>query len=253
MSCPPSRALLGSLDGPGSLPWRLAVHVACALLRALGAVQRALPGLVHRDVTPHNVLISTEGEVKLADFGIALTRERAEWPSPELVRGKIGYMAPEQIRGESLDVRTDLFAVGVVLYELLAGQRPAKARSAAAELHAVESGLIEPLARRRPDLPPSLLAVVDRLLAKRPFDRHAGPDAALRELAPYGAGELGSLRMADLVRRQDASGHERAVVVESGARVVLRRKTRDSAPPESLVHGPHGGERRKSGARFGRE
>jgi serine/threonine protein kinase len=247
-----SRGLLGALDGPGSLPWRLAVHVACALLRALGAVQRALPGLVHRDVTPHNVLISTEGEVKLADFGIALTRERAEWPSAELVRGKIGYMAPEQIRGERLDVRTDLFAVGVVLYELLAGQRPAKARSAAAELHAVESGLIEPLVRRRPDLPPSLLAVVDRLLAKRPIDRYAGPDDALRELAPYGAGELGSLRMADLVRRQDASSHEHAVIVESGARVVLPRKARDRALPASLVRGPHEGEKRTRATRTGR-
>jgi eukaryotic-like serine/threonine-protein kinase len=221
-----SRGLLGAIDGPGSLPWRLAVHVACALLRALGAVQRALPGLVHRDVTPHNVLISTEGEVKLADFGIALTRERASWPSPGIIRGKVGYMAPEQIRGESLDVRTDLFAVGVVLYELLAGKRPAKARTVTAELHAVEKGLIEPLSRRRPDLAPPLLAVVERLLAKRPGDRYPGPDEALRELALYGAGELGSLRMADLVLRQHAASHEGPTTAASGARTVRRGLSR---------------------------
>jgi eukaryotic-like serine/threonine-protein kinase len=232
-----SRGLLGAIDGPGSLPWRLAVHVACALLRALGAVQRALPGLVHRDVTPHNVLVSTEGEVKLADFGIALTRERATWPSTGMVRGKVGYMAPEQIRGESLDVRTDLFAVGVVLYELLAGHRPAKARTVTAELHAAESGVIEPLERRRPDLAPHLIAVIGRLLAKRPSDRHAGPDDALRELAPYGAGELGSLRMADLVRRLHASSKERAAIAESGPRVALVEKSR--------------GARRRDTARFG--
>ncbi len=215
-----SRALVGRVDGPGSLPWRLAVHVACALLRALGAVQRAVPGLVHRDVTPHNVLISTEGEVKLADFGIALTRERAAWPSPGLVRGKVGYMAPEQIRGESLDVRADLFAVGVVLYELLAGRRPAKARSAAAELRAVESGLVDPLVRQRPDLARPLLAIVDRLLAKHPSDRYPAPDDALRELAVYGAGELGSLRMADLVRRLEASPEDGVATGESGSRTV---------------------------------
>jgi serine/threonine-protein kinase len=244
-----SRALLGLFDAPGSLPWRLAVHVACALLRALGAVQRAVPGLVHRDVTPHNVLISTEGEVKLADFGIALTRERAAWQRPGLVRGKLGYMAPEQIRGETLDVRTDLFAVGVVLYELLAGQRPVRARSVSAELQAAESGLIEPLARRRPDLAPALLAVVDRLLAKRPDDRYLGPDDALRDLASFGAGELGSLRMADLVRRRHGESSERATAPVSGARELRHPATRDGVSSVPARRGAREGRGAKRNAR----
>ncbi len=108
----------------GGLPDQVGVHVACALVRALAAVQRAVPGLVHRDVTPHNVLVSREGEVKLTDFGIALALDRARWTRPSVVKGKFGYMAPEQIRGEPLDARTDLFAVGVVLFELLARRRP---------------------------------------------------------------------------------------------------------------------------------
>jgi serine/threonine-protein kinase len=203
--CALSRGYEGAGSGPGSMSWQLAVHVACALLRALGAVQRALPGLVHRDVTPHNVLVSTEGEVKLADFGIALTRERASRPSPAAVCGKIGYMAPEQMRGERLDVRTDLFAVGVVLHELLTGRRPAERPRASRGSHAAERGLREPLARLRPDLSRNLIDVVDRLLAPLPADRYAGPDEALRDLALHGAGELGSLRMAGLVRARGCS------------------------------------------------
>ena len=95
-------------EGPaGVLPDKVALYVGCALVRALGAVQRAMPGLVHRDVTPHNVLVSREGEVKLTDFGIALALDRARWTMPTVVKGKWGYMAPEQIRGEPLDARSD--------------------------------------------------------------------------------------------------------------------------------------------------
>jgi eukaryotic-like serine/threonine-protein kinase len=196
-----SKGLRGAVSGPGFLPWRLAVHVACALLRALGAVGRALPGLVHRDVTPHNVLVSIEGEVKLADFGIALTRDATGSHAPGVVRGKICYMAPEQVRGEALDVRADLFSVGVVLYELLAGVRPGAHTRGVAELWAPERGRMVPLSCHRPDLDPRLVAIVERMLARAPAERPACPDEALRALAPHGAGELGSLRMADLVRK----------------------------------------------------
>jgi serine/threonine protein kinase len=219
-----SRGLAGLLDGPGLLPWRLAVHVACALLRALGAVGRSLPGLVHRDVTPHNVLVSSEGEVKLADFGIALTRDRAGWPTRRGVRGKVGYMAPEQIRGETLDVRTDLFAVGVLLYELLAGRRPAGHSKGVAELRAVERGRIDPLVTLRPDLDLRLLREIDRILALQPAERHPTADEALRALGPFGAGELGSLRMADLVRKVRLDRGEPEAPAESGACPVRRSR-----------------------------
>jgi serine/threonine protein kinase len=227
-----SRGLSGTTSGPGLLPWRLAVHVACALLRALGAVGRALPGLVHRDVTPHNVLISTEGEVKLADFGIALPRDGGRGRGAGAVRGKIGYMAPEQVRGEGLDVRADLFAVGVVLYELLAGRRPAARTHGMAELWALEGGRTDPLSCHRPDLDPRLLAIVDRMLARVPAQRPSDPDEALRALAPHGAGELGSLRMADLVRKVIESGPEPDSPAESGARRLTVGQATDRAPLE---------------------
>ena len=184
----------------GYLPDRLAVHVACAVLRALGAVGRALPGLVHRDVTPHNILVSSEGEVKLADFGIALARDRARWTRPALVKGKFGYMAPEQVRGDALDARTDLFATGVLLYELLTRVRPWGERLGMRELQRIESGARTPLSVFRPQIPRELLSAVDRLLAHDRMDRFACADDALRALAPFGAGELGPLRLASLAR-----------------------------------------------------
>src|SRR5579883_553191 len=117
-------ALVRRLRAAGlALPEALAVHVACALLRGLGAAERAMPGLVHRDVTPHNVLVSAEGEIKLADFGIAVAQGRPDWTPAPFVKGKLGYMSPEQILGRELDPRSDLFSVGVLLYELLSGER----------------------------------------------------------------------------------------------------------------------------------
>jgi serine/threonine-protein kinase len=193
------KALSGGLQPGERLADGVAVHVACALLRALSAVQGSLPGLVHRDVTPHNVLVSSHGEVKLGDFGIALARDRTRWTRPLYVKGKLGYMAPEQILGGELDERTDLFAVGVVLYELLAGERPWGPIRGVREMKAVVDRPPVPLLRRRPGVDRALAAIAERLFARDPALRFAGPDDALRALAPFGAGELGSLRLASIV------------------------------------------------------
>ncbi len=105
-----------------------AVHVCAEVARALGYAHRLedggrLAGLVHRDVSPQNVLLSFEGEVKLTDFGIAHALGAAEVTAPGTVKGKLAYMAPEQARGEPVDARADVFAVGVMLWELCAGRR----------------------------------------------------------------------------------------------------------------------------------
>ena len=185
----------------GYLPDRLAVHVGCALLRALAAVQRALPGIVHRDVTPHNVLVSNEGEVKLSDFGIALARDRARATGRCIVKGKLGYLSPEQARGEDLDPRSDLFAVGVVLYELLAKTRPWPAPRGMQELRAIERGESVPLARVRPSLDAALVRAIERMLSRHREDRPATADDALRALAPFSDGDLASLRLTALLSR----------------------------------------------------
>jgi serine/threonine protein kinase len=209
-------ALSAALAPQGRMPPQLAVHIACALLRALAAVQRSVPGLVHRDVTPHNVLVSEHGEVKLADFGIAIAADaaaaedrtpdcgqtnahrRTSCVRPRLIKGKLGYMSPEQIRGDELDVRCDLFAVGVVLYELLAAQRPWGRIRGARDLCRVVDEDATPLGTHCARLDHGLLAAVDRLLARCASKRFASPEDGLRALAPYGAGELGSLRLGAL-------------------------------------------------------
>jgi serine/threonine protein kinase len=187
-------------SGGARLPDAVAVHIACAVLRGLGAVERAIPGLVHRDVTPHNVLVSCDGEVKLGDFGIALARDRSSWTRPHFVKGKLGYMSPEQIRGWELDPRSDLFSVGVVLYELLSGERPWGPVRGIGELRAVIERPPTPVASRRSDLAPLLAAAVDRLVAPDRALRFAAAERALHALAPFGAGELGSACLAPYVR-----------------------------------------------------
>jgi tRNA A-37 threonylcarbamoyl transferase component Bud32 len=105
-----------------------AVHVCAEVARALAYAHRleeggVQAGLVHRDVSPQNVLVSFEGEVKLTDFGIARALGASEVTAPGTVKGKLAYMAPEQARGEPVDGRADVFALGVVLWELCAGRR----------------------------------------------------------------------------------------------------------------------------------
>jgi eukaryotic-like serine/threonine-protein kinase len=169
--------------GRGLRPAVIAVIGTC-LCRALGAAQRAVPeGIVHRDVTPHNVLVSREGEVKLADFGIARAFDREQWTRAGLVKGKAGFFSPEQLRGELLDVRSDLFAVGVVLYELLLGQRPTLESTGAAEANV--GACAELLAQRLPALPLGLIDTVASLLATERRDRPASADIAARLLSAF--------------------------------------------------------------------
>jgi serine/threonine-protein kinase len=110
-------------------PIPLALSIVGALCRGLAYVHtrerngRAL-GIIHRDVTPQNVLISQHGEVKLADFGIAKAVDRSEKSAPDVIKGKFAYMSPEQTRAAPLDARSDLFSVGTVLYLLIAGKKP---------------------------------------------------------------------------------------------------------------------------------
>ncbi|HEY3236710.1 MAG TPA: serine/threonine-protein kinase, partial [Polyangiaceae bacterium] len=148
------------------------------------AAQRALPpGVVHRDVTPHNVLVSTEGEVKLADFGIARALDRETWTACGRVKGKVDFLSPEQLSGDQLDVRSDLFAVGVLLYELLCGVRPFRRASDTLTLEAIRLGQYLPLSAQARHLPSRLVMTVERFLQRDPSLRPRTADAAADLLA----------------------------------------------------------------------
>src|SRR5512133_201256 len=158
----------------------VAAEVATALAYAHQPAADGAPGLVHRDVSPHNVLLSWEGEVKLADFGIARAASRAGLTRPGTLEGKLAYMAPEQARGEAADARADLFALGVVLWELLTGTRLFARETEAATLDLLLRG---PVPSAPSDwnegIPPALDALVLRCL-ERDAERRA---ASARELA----------------------------------------------------------------------
>ena len=123
-------------------------------------------GLVHRDISPDNILVHKNGAAKVVDFGIAKAANSSGGTRTGTLKGKVAYMPPEQLRGSALDRRTDVFALGVVLYEMLAGKRPWDATSEVALIGKIMSEEAPPLGEVRPDVPEELIAIVERALAK---------------------------------------------------------------------------------------
>ncbi|HYV46190.1 MAG TPA: protein kinase [Myxococcaceae bacterium] len=166
----------------------LVAHVGAEVARGLGYAHRLADkgkplNLVHRDVTPHNVLLSFDGAVKLADFGVA--KHSASSTAAGVLKGKFAYMSPEQSRGEALDGRTDLFALGIVLWENLTGGRLFDGDSDVAVLRAVQSSAIAPPSRLNPDVPEALSAVVMKALERDPAQRYQDGQEMERALAGF--------------------------------------------------------------------
>jgi len=163
------------------------VIIGAALARGLEHAHDR--GIVHRDVKPSNVLISLRGEIKLIDFGIAQrtrrTHERDVNEEESLAFGTPAYMSPEQILGDVVDARSDLFSLGVVLYQMLAGVRPFEgddAKDRRASTQRIRRAPASPLRTHAPDVPRSVERVVMRLLEKVPADRYATAGAVAAEL-----------------------------------------------------------------------
>jgi serine/threonine-protein kinase len=169
---------------PGVLPVDDAIGVAVQVLRGLATAHAQ--GIVHRDIKPSNVFLSTDGTVRLLDFGIAKLAGVTLTGSLAGPLGTIAYMSPEQLRGDPLDDRTDLWSLGVVLYEMLAGRRPFGRGAAGVIVNAIVHASPSPLATHRPDVPPDLVRVVERALAKRPEDRLSPAQAFEAELVALG-------------------------------------------------------------------
>jgi serine/threonine-protein kinase len=194
------------------LPVQAVTYLGAELASALDYMHRkAAPdgsplNLVHRDLNPPNILLSRFGEVKLADFGIARAMGRSHVTRVGTVRGKAGYMAPEQAAARPFDGRADLFALGLTLHEALTGQRALRGDSDDSLMRASVEQPLEPPSTSRPEVPRAVDEIVMRLLERMPHDRTPSADVlrtallALPEAdAPYprGKGELARLvRMA---------------------------------------------------------
>ena len=179
---------LDAVMASGPLPTEVIVFVVGEILRGL-AYAHDLPaegdgvkGLVHRDVSPHNVLLSWQGEVKIADFGLAKVRMASNATATEMIKGKPAYMSPEQANGEPVDGRSDLFAVGVMLWEMLCGRSLFSGVTTQETLARLMFAPIQPPRSLRPEVPEDLEHVTMRLLARARGDRYADAPAALAEL-----------------------------------------------------------------------
>ena len=212
------------LSSQGSLSSEQAIEVLLAVGSALQSA--AEMGITHRDIKPENIMRSSRGDIKVADFGLARVgydadASRANLTQAGLTLGTPRYMSPEQVQGKPVDVRSDLYSLGVTMYHLLTGRPPFEADDpiALAVMHLHETPTPLDRARGRDDLPEWLIAVVGRLMSKLPADRYQTPAEMLDAVRSKAAiGRFGS---------QEALGTAAATIrLQRVADAVLHRKRR---------------------------
>jgi serine/threonine-protein kinase len=170
-------------DEEVGLPVEHALGIVVDALQGLDYAHRA--GIVHRDVSPSNVLISYEGEVKLCDFGIAHANDQLNAKEDEALKGKAGYMSPEHARGEEVDARSDVFAAGIILWELLAGRRLYRPRSEVPLIEQAQKADIPPVPDKELPKQELLVEIVMKALAVDREKRYATAAAFARDLEKY--------------------------------------------------------------------
>jgi serine/threonine-protein kinase len=163
------------------IPIARKIEILMAIAEGLGYAHSA--SIIHRDVKPANVRILEDGTVKVMDFGIAKSLQtESNLTQTGITLGTSAYLAPEQIRGEAIDRRTDIFAMGVLAYELIAYRKPFRGEHLSTILYKILNESPEPLERIALDAPPALVAVVNRAIAKNPADRYPSMEDLRRDL-----------------------------------------------------------------------
>ena len=204
------------------IPDSIALHIADELAQALhfahelkDAQGHAL-GIIHRDVSPSNVLLSNSGEVKLSDFGIA--KRQQDHSVVGALKGNLVYMSPEQARKATVDRRTDVFSLGAVLFEMVTGQKLRDITNEVDGWRDVASGKVRSVREARPDIPEAFEALLGRALASDPADRFpdaASFGAAIRELGREGGTPAGANDIKELLEVLDPPRHARSPVERS--------------------------------------
>jgi serine/threonine-protein kinase len=217
-------------DAGERTPWSLAVAVGIGTLRGLAAAhgRRSLDGefapVIHRDISPHNVLLGSNGIVKLTDFGLSKARDRIfSLTAPGTVKGKLSYLSPEVTLGRAATPQSDIFSMGSVLWEALSGKRLFDAASDLEVFKKIRNCVVRPLARERPDIPESLVEVIHTALAKSLDERYSNAREMATALAMV-------LRDAD--PDTDAIGHLGHTVIKARRRAGLAATS--ETPPEQI-------------------
>ncbi|MFC4907792.1 Stk1 family PASTA domain-containing Ser/Thr kinase [Actinomadura gamaensis] len=182
----PGRTLRDLLTERGRIGPREALALLQPVLAALGAAHRA--GMVHRDVKPENVLITEDGQVKVADFGLARAETASKMTKTGLIIGTVGYLAPEQVVSGHADVRSDVYAAGILLYELLTGGLPHQADSPLAVAYKHVNEVVPPPSQVVQGLPPQVDALVTRATSHAPDERFQDANAFLAAVAEVAGG-----------------------------------------------------------------
>ena len=166
------------------LPRALCLHIVAQTCRALAYAHAfARDGkpleIVHRDISPQNILLSEQGEVKLADFGIARALSKSEQTAPGVVKGKVKYMSPEQTQGVTLDRRSDLFSLGIVFYQLVVGKLPFGGSNDLETMTAISAARFTPAKDELPALEAPVAEVLEKAMKRLPSDRYGDADEML--------------------------------------------------------------------------
>ncbi len=224
--------------GERPVPVRIALAIMGQVLLGLHAAHVATSEfgepleLVHRDVSPQNILVTEHGVARVVDFGIAKASERSHQTEEGKLKGKFGYMTPEQVQLLHVDQRSDIFAAGIVLWELLTGRRLFSASSAIASLHELLYAELEAPSRFAPDVPPAVDRVVMKALA-RPVDERFQTAREMAEALERAASSSSTLELSSWMNKQaQASLEARAEAVAEVEALRFQDFTQKLATPE---------------------
>ena len=240
------------------MPWQAAVAVAQGVCLGLQGAHERVDSkgerhpVIHRDLTPGNVLVGIDGSVKIADFGLARATDRGSMTMPNTIKGKLSYTAPEIANGEQATERSDIFGLGVTLWECLAARKLFTGKSNLEVIEAIYKWEVTPLEKLRPDIPNAVLEVVKRAIARNPASRFASAremgealGALLRD-DPVDAGRLGATvraaraRLEQLDGKAPDSAREPSILEELSARDLqpIPPSRRPAPPPPPRIAPP---------------
>ncbi len=211
------------LDRCGRLPYDVAAVIAVQVGRALDYVHYR--GVVHRDIKPANIMISKAGGVKLMDFGIARDQSFTDLTEAGTGIGTPAYMSPEQVLGDKLDARSDIFSLGVVLYQMLTGRKPFVEDEQRSAMHKIRLEKHVRVRKLNPDIPRELERIIDQCLEKRPIDRWRSAQHMVMALERF------------LAKHVEINHHARLVVFLRGQGVISELEADEHLNPSALGPG----------------